>query len=350
MSTPKQTAANRANSKKSTGPRSAQGKAASRANSFKTGLYARSQIISGEDPAELRALADRYFLRWDPATPEESFLVSTLIDSDWLLRRYSLADAQLWNYHADNEYVRDSPHPKGLNFMRAKEHFPLLQRRSDSAQRTWHRALRDLERIQAKRPAPTPSTGKPASEPLPEPKPNSAQPLSTQPTIGFVPPFSPAPDPPPPDPPVACTGLERPESQVQEPVRGRSDEPMETSKGSPSVEGALSIAAGKLSGSPPSLPTESQSHLEERQSRRQSPAGSQAQFAQPQSAQQEIGFVPSFSPAPDSPSPQARAGYRPEYGYAPPCRLPGSRIEPRVLDYPNTRFVRIPLSPGSVWG
>ena len=313
MSTPKQTAANRANSKKSTGPRSAQGKAASRSNSLKTGLYARSQIIAGEDPTELRALSDRYFLRWDPATPEESFLVSTLIDSDWLLRRYSLADAQLWNYHADNEYVRDSPHPKGLNFMRAKEHFPLLQRRSDSAQRTWHRALRDLERIQAKRPAPTPPTEKPASEP----RPNSAQPQSVQPTIGFVPPSSPAPDPPPPDPPVACTGLERPESQVQEPVRGRTDEPLETSKGRPTVEGALSITAGTRSGSPPSLPVESQSHLEDRQFRRRPPAGSQTQFAQTQSAQQTIGFVPSFSPAPDSATPQAPAGFRPEYGYAP---------------------------------
>jgi hypothetical protein len=133
-------------------------------------------------------------------------------------------------------------------------------------------------------------------------------------------------------------------------VRGRTDEPLETSKGRPTVEGALSITAGTRSGSPPSLPVESQSHLEDRQFRRRPPAGSQTQFAQTQSAQQTIGFVPSFFPAPDSPSPQVRAGYRPEYGYAPPCRLPGSRIEPRVLDYPNTRFVRIPLSPGSVWG
>src|SRR5450631_2450572 len=102
MSTPKQIAANRQNALKSAGPRSAQGKAASSANSLKTGLYARSQIIAGEDPAELRALADRYFLRWDPATPEEYFLVATLIDSDWLLRRYSVADAQIWDHEADN--------------------------------------------------------------------------------------------------------------------------------------------------------------------------------------------------------------------------------------------------------
>src|ERR1039457_6020111 len=115
MSTPTQIAANRLNSQKSSGPPSAQGKAASRANSLKTGLYARSQVIADEDPAELRALADRYFLRWDPTTPEESFLVPTRVVSDWLLRRYSLANAKIWDYQGSNDSVRDNPNGKGLN-------------------------------------------------------------------------------------------------------------------------------------------------------------------------------------------------------------------------------------------
>jgi hypothetical protein len=106
MSTPRQIAANRLNAQKSSGPRSAQGKAASRANSLKTGLYARSQVIAGEDPAELRALAGQYFLRWEPATPEESFLVATLIDAEWLLRRYSLADAKIWDYQGADDSAR----------------------------------------------------------------------------------------------------------------------------------------------------------------------------------------------------------------------------------------------------
>ena len=184
----------RRNAQRSTGPRSAGGKAASRSNSLKTGLYARSQIISGEDPAELRALADSYFLRWEPTTPEESFLVATLVDSEWLLRRYSLADAQIWDHQADNEYVLESSHPKGLNFIRCREYFPLLQRRIDSAYRSFHRALRDLERLQTKRRAAPQSTAKPVADPPPEAKPNSAQPQSTQQKIGFVPSFSPAPD------------------------------------------------------------------------------------------------------------------------------------------------------------
>src|ERR1022692_2935800 len=194
MSTPSQIAANRLNAQQSSGPRSAQGKAASSANSLKTGLYARSQIIAGEDPAEPRALADSYFLRWEPAAPEESFLVATLVDSEWLLRRYSLADAQIWDYQGADASVRDKPNGMGLNFIRCREYFPLLQRRIDSAYRSFHRALRDLERLQTKRRATPQSTATPVADPPPEAKPNSAQPQSTQQKIGFVPSFSPAPD------------------------------------------------------------------------------------------------------------------------------------------------------------
>ena len=196
MSTPRQIAANRLNAQHSTGPRSAGGKAASSANSLKTGLYARSQVIASEDPAELRALADQYFLRWQPATPEESFLVATLIDADWLLRRYALADSKIWDYQGAADCVRNDPNGNGLNFIRCREYFPLLQRRADSAQRAFHRALHDLERLQAKRRATTPeSTEAAAGEAPPEAKANFAQPQSAQQKIGFVPSICPTPDP-----------------------------------------------------------------------------------------------------------------------------------------------------------
>ena len=121
VATTKQIEANRKNARKSTGPRTAVGKAASAANSFKTGLYARSQITAGEDPAAPRALARQYFDRWQPATPEESFLVASLIDAEWLLRRYALADAKIWDYQGNTEYDRDDPNGVGLNFIRCRE-------------------------------------------------------------------------------------------------------------------------------------------------------------------------------------------------------------------------------------
>src|ERR1039457_5779711 len=87
--------------------------------------------------------------------------------------------------------------------MRAKEHFPLLQRRSDSPQRTWHRALHDLELLQSKRPPDAaPPTPKVVPNPPLEAKPNSAQRQSPQQKIGFVPSFSPASDSPTSEPPA----------------------------------------------------------------------------------------------------------------------------------------------------
>ena len=50
MASQKQTEANRLNAQKSTGPRSVEGKAASRMNALKSGIDARSNFIRGEDP------------------------------------------------------------------------------------------------------------------------------------------------------------------------------------------------------------------------------------------------------------------------------------------------------------
>jgi hypothetical protein len=57
MATLAQITANRANAQRSTGPRSAEGKSASRFNALKHGIDAASVIIPGEDPAVYDSLA-----------------------------------------------------------------------------------------------------------------------------------------------------------------------------------------------------------------------------------------------------------------------------------------------------
>ena len=57
MATQAQINANRANAQKSTGPRSVEGKSASRFNALKHGIDAASIVIPGEDPADYDALA-----------------------------------------------------------------------------------------------------------------------------------------------------------------------------------------------------------------------------------------------------------------------------------------------------
>ena len=63
--------ANRENAKKSSGPRSAQGKAASSRNGLKHGLCAGQHILPGEDPEEFLLLLKDLFDHFRPVGPGE---------------------------------------------------------------------------------------------------------------------------------------------------------------------------------------------------------------------------------------------------------------------------------------
>src|SRR5215472_16091095 len=79
MASLEQIQANRQNARKSTGPRSAEGKAKSRFNALKSGIDAQSAVIPDEDPAKFQELSDEYYTRFQPQTPEERDLPDTLI-------------------------------------------------------------------------------------------------------------------------------------------------------------------------------------------------------------------------------------------------------------------------------
>src|SRR5437764_10247347 len=96
MATQAQITANRANALKSTGPRSPEGKSASRFNALKHGLDADSLVLPGEDPAEYDALVRGYHESLNPATPEECFHVDTMIRADRNKRRLGHVEAQLY--------------------------------------------------------------------------------------------------------------------------------------------------------------------------------------------------------------------------------------------------------------
>ena len=173
MPTERQIAANRLNALKSTGPRTPAGKAAASMNALKSGIDAKAQVIPGEDPAELAALAHAYHQRFRATNPEENFLIDTLIDSEWLLRRYRRVEAQIWQFQMNSAYELDDDCPLGHAFSRGDHVFARLQRRIDSARRTYDRALEKLEalvRARAIQPA--------DPEPLTAPEPSQ---------IGFVP-------------------------------------------------------------------------------------------------------------------------------------------------------------------
>jgi len=157
MSTPSQIDANRLNAQKSTGPVTASGLAVSRFNALKTGIHAKSQVIPGEDPAELEQLAADYHRQCRPSTPEQCFLVDTLINADWLLRRYHKVEAQLWALPSDD------PNPTtnlAEIFERRRKTFVLVHRKIAALERSYYRAHKELK--EAQQPADEPA--KPVSQ------------------------------------------------------------------------------------------------------------------------------------------------------------------------------------------
>src|ERR1039457_3175285 len=93
MATIAQIEANRLNAQKSTGPRSAEGKASSCFNAFKHGADAHSRIIPGEDENQLLNTTREYYEEFRPEGVVETHLVDTLVRCDWEQRRVTHLDA-----------------------------------------------------------------------------------------------------------------------------------------------------------------------------------------------------------------------------------------------------------------
>ena len=148
MATPAQIAANRANARKSTGPRSAEGKSASRFNALKHGIDAASIVIPGEDPADYEALRDHYLHEYRPQSASESFHVDTMLRADWHKRRLENVEADL--YHT---VLAESPGNSLAAVLLAESPAAKLlvrvQRQIAAFERTWHRANTEFRRARA---------------------------------------------------------------------------------------------------------------------------------------------------------------------------------------------------------
>ena len=90
-------------------------------------------MIPGEDPAELEVLAANYREQFQPATPLEVFLVDAIVTADWQLRRLRKLEARLW----EREFSTPEEIP-GPALTR-------LHRRIDAAERSYYRALKELQ-------------------------------------------------------------------------------------------------------------------------------------------------------------------------------------------------------------
>jgi hypothetical protein len=138
-------------------------------NALKTGIDAKTQLIRGETWTALEELIGEYYGRFHPTTPNQRMLVDTLIDCDWLLRRFRTVETQLWEKAYDIFDVT-----LGQAYSEKCDEFSRLQRRIDMTQRNYRNALHELQRLQAEE----------AHDLDPDPTPRN-QPVS--PPNGFVP-------------------------------------------------------------------------------------------------------------------------------------------------------------------
>lgn len=87
MASAAQIAANRRNARKSTGPRTAEGKAVVSQNAIRHGLTARQDVIGAEDQAAFDRHRDRIFAELAPVGCVESMLAERAAGLLWRLRR-----------------------------------------------------------------------------------------------------------------------------------------------------------------------------------------------------------------------------------------------------------------------
>ena len=88
MSTsPIQLAANRANAKQSTGPRTPEGKQRSSLNAMRHGLTSQMVVLPHEDMRAYIAFHEEALKLWAPLAIHEQRLVQRLVDTDWRLNR-----------------------------------------------------------------------------------------------------------------------------------------------------------------------------------------------------------------------------------------------------------------------
>ena len=85
--------ANRKNAQKSTGPRTAEGKARSRFNAVKHGMRAATPVLPGEDKAAFDDRLERWTRNLAPRDDVEQFLVKRAVELSWQLERADRAIA-----------------------------------------------------------------------------------------------------------------------------------------------------------------------------------------------------------------------------------------------------------------
>ena len=159
MSSERRIAANRRNARKSTGPKTPEGKRAVRSNALKDGLYARQVLLPGEDEDDFKALRRDFFDQHQPLGRAESALVDRLVVCTWRLHRTVTLEADIFSSTLNDkaDYL-DEYHPDcdlgehlAVVYGMTSETLDKVYRQEARLDRSFYKALHELQRLQAAR-------------------------------------------------------------------------------------------------------------------------------------------------------------------------------------------------------
>jgi hypothetical protein len=182
VATEKQFEANRQNAQKSTGPKTPEGRAAVRLNGVKHGLTAETIVLKGESQADFTALFDSLEAEHRPVSPTEEALVVQLAMATWRLRRLYHVEGGFYDYKvkALAEFGKNLNLNDAERLGRAadcgEKTLNMFNRQEGRLERTFYRALRELQRLRKEREAnlalvSQPATGSETND-IPSPPPD----------------------------------------------------------------------------------------------------------------------------------------------------------------------------------
>lgn len=145
MSSLRKIEANRANARKSTGPKTEAGKMAASANATRHGLTSAKLIAGDEKQEDFDLLLLDLQQSYKPANPAEQMLVVEIAQTFWRLQRARLVEAETFGmaWPAGQSVMSGFSFYQGLIYQ--------VGRYMLSVERAWHRSIQQLERMQAAR-------------------------------------------------------------------------------------------------------------------------------------------------------------------------------------------------------
>ena len=220
--------ANRRNALRSTGPRSAAGKARSAQNALKHGLASLSpdNFLAIEDRAAFDQLLASYCRTYSPANADELDLLTEAVFCKWRQQRLWTVEAQgLELAIAEHQYDLQKRFPKAgpaahlaAAVTRTAESTQLLRRYEAQLTRQYHRNLKLLRELQASRLDLEPTLDAPDLESEQAPEPDSPTPAPNEPNAATPQPPS-VPEPPPAETRPTPNEPKHPQPQQPQPKR-----------------------------------------------------------------------------------------------------------------------------------